>query len=218
MKKQLFAAVTAAALVLSLAACGEKEKQVEIISADEQLRVEVGDEISVTAHTKKDEPIKWSCEDGEIAAITADGKLTGIANGITVVTAKTDSGYDHIGLVVGNGVKGTEVVTRIVDADGNVTTTTKKTYNKDSKITDISISLNGMTEDETLLLSKNDTGKFKVNVSPADCDDPIDFSSSNPEIVSVDEDGVVTPKAKGTATITATAPNGVADTFKIFVR
>ncbi len=220
MKKQILAAATAAALIISLSSCGKKDAAVEIVApnGEQQLRVAVGDEISVAAHTKKSETIKWSCEDGDIAAITADGKLTGIANGITVVTAKTDSGYDHIGLVVGNGAKGTEVITKVVNEDGTVTQTVKKPVNKDSKITDLSISLNGMTEDETLLLRNNDTGKFKVTVSPADCDDPIAFSSSDPAVAEVDADGVVTPKSKGTVTITATAPNGIEDTFKIFVR
>lgn len=216
MKKQLIAIAAASALALGLAACQEEEKQVQIVSSTPRLRVEVGDEISVTAQTKVSEPIKWSCEDGEIAVITADGKLTGIANGITVVTAKTDSGYDHIGLVVGNGVKGTEVVVSGATADGS--STGQKTYNGNSKITSISLSLNGMTEDETLLLRNNDTATFRVNVTPADCDDPIEFTSSNPGVARVDSDGTVTPVSAGTTVITATAPNGVADTFKIFVR
>lgn len=218
MKKRFVSLALTCAALLSFSACGSKDEPVKIVSGEEMIYIAVGDEISVTAQTQKSESIKWSCEDGDIAVITADGKLTGIANGITVITAKTDSGFDNIGLVVGNGVKGSEVVIRSVDADGNVTTTTKKSYNKDSKITSLQISLNGMTEDETLLLSQDKEAYLKVSVTPSDCDDPIDFTSSDTSVLEVDSDGTVYPKSRGSATVTATAPNGVEDTFKIFVR
>lgn len=218
MKKRIVTLALACTALLCFSACGEKDGQVKIVSDEEQIHLAVGEEISVTAQTQKSEAIKWSCEDGDIAVITADGKLSGIANGVTVITAKTESGFDNIGLVVGNGVKGSEVVIRSVDENGNVTTTTKKSYNKDSKITALQISLNGMTEDETLLLSQDKEAYLKVSVTPSDCDDPIDFTSSDTSILEVDSDGTVYPKAKGTVIVTATAPNGVEDTFKIFVR
>lgn len=218
MKKRLIPLALGCAALLALSACGEQDSSVQIVSDEDIIHLSVGDEISVTAQTKKSESIKWSCEDGDIALITADGKLTGIANGVTVITAKTDSGYDHIGLVVGNGVKGSDVVIRSVDENGNVTTTTQKVFNSDSRITALQITLNGMTEDETMLLSSDTEGYLKVNVTPSDCDDPISFSSSNPSVLEVDDDGVVYPKSRGSVTITATAPNGVEDTFKIFVR
>ncbi len=217
--KKILAAASAVALALSLAACGSEESPVRIVSDEEQIHLAVGDEISVRAQTKKSESIKWSCEDGEVAVITADGKLSGVANGITVVTAQTDSGFDHIGLVVGNGVKGAPVVTSTVDENGNtITTAKKKVYNGQSRITSLSISLNGMTEDETLLLGTDDEAYLKVSVTPADCDDPLDYVSSDPSVAEVDGEGTVYPKAKGSATITVTAPNGVEDTFKVFVR
>ncbi len=218
MKKRFTLLSLGCAAILALSACGDKSSPVQIVSDEDTIHLSVGDEISVTAQTKKSEAIKWSCEDGDIAVITADGKLTGIANGVTVITAKTDSGYDHIGLVVGNGVKGSDVVIRSVDENGNVTTTTQKAYNSDSRITALQITLNGMTEDETLLLSHDTQGYLKVNVTPSDCDDPISFSSSDSSVLEVDSEGVVYPKSKGTVTVTATAPNGVEDTFKIFVK
>lgn len=218
MKKKIIALGMACVMLAAFSACGKEDKPVKIVSDEEQIHLAVGDEISVTAETKKSEPIKWSCEDDDIAAITNDGRLAGVANGVTVITAKTESGYDHIGLVVGNGVKGSEAAIRTVDEDGNVTITKKKSYNKDSKITDLQISLNGMTEDETMLLGRDDEGYLKVKVTPSDCDDPLDYTSSDTAVVEVDADGVVYPKAKGTAIITVTAPNGVEDTFKIFVR
>ncbi|MCH5188192.1 MAG: Ig-like domain-containing protein [Oscillospiraceae bacterium] len=217
MKKRLLCVISACALALSLAACGEKDDPVQIVSDEESIHIEVGDEISVIAHTKKSETIRWSCEDGDVAAITADGRLTGVANGITVITAETDSGYDHIGLVVGNGVKGTEVVVR-TDENGNFTAERKPSFNGNSKITQLRISLNGLTEDETLLLGTDSEAYLKVAVTPSDCDDTLYYTSSNPGVAEVDQTGTVVPKSRGTTIITVTAPNGVEDTFKIFVR
>ncbi len=218
MKKRIFSLISACIVAFSFSACGEKEQAVKIKSDEEPIHLAVGDEISVTAQMKKSEAIKWSCEDTDVAVITTDGKLSGVSNGITVITARTDSGSDSIGLVVGNGVKGTETVVRQVDKDGNVTSVTKRSYNQDSKITNIQLSLNGMTEDETLILGKDDEAYLKVSVTPSDCDDTIYFESSDSSVCDVDSEGTVYPVGKGTATITATAPNGVSDTFKIFVR
>lgn len=215
MKKQILALASAAALTLALASCGSEEPAVKINLPENQeyISLEIGDEVAVVAQIKKDELITWSCDDDTVAVISPDGKLTGLANGVTVVTAKTDSGYDNVGIVVGNGVKGTVTA---VNPDG--TGTTQRVYNQNSAITSISLSLNGMTEDETLILANKDRGTFRVNVIPSDCDDPIYFDSSNPAVVTVDDNGTVTPVSRGSATITATAPNGVSDTFKIFVR
>ena len=209
MKKQLIAAASAAALIFSVSACGKDNSTVKISLPDgqEYLKLNIGDEINLGAKAQKDEIINWSCDDSEVASISSDGKLSGMANGIAVITARTESGYDNIGVVVGNGVKGT--------AAASPNSGAQQVFNGESKITSIS---NGQTEDETLILSNNDVATFKVNVIPTDCTDPIVFSSSNPSVAEVDAEGTVTPVSRGTVTITATAPNGVNDTFKVFVR
>lgn len=215
MKKKFISVIFAAAMVLSLCACSES---VKIKSDEDRIHLPVGDEISLTAQTQKSETIKWSCEDTDVAVVTADGRLTGVSNGVTVITAKTDSGYDTIGLVVGNGVKGTEVQIYTTDENGNPVASGRPAFNKDSKITDLQITLNGMTEDETLLLNTDKEAYLKVRVTPSDCNDALVYESSDSNVLEVDSDGVVYPKSKGTVTVTATAPNGVSDTFKIFVR
>lgn len=217
MKKRILALASAVAMTLALAACGEDTTAVKINLPENQeyLTLGIGDEISVVARTKKSENITWTCDDDTVAVISPSGQLTGLANGVAVVTAKTDSGYDNVGVVVGNGVKGTIAPT----VTGNdKTPSTNRVYDQNSPITGLSISLNGMTEDETLILANGDTGTFRVTVTPSDCEDPIYFDSSDPTVVEVDDDGNVTPVSKGIATITASAPNGVNDTFKIFVR
>ncbi len=220
MKKQLFALASAAALTVVLAGCGAEEAAVKINLPENQeyLSLEIGEEISVVAQTKKSENIAWTCGDDNIAFISPDGKLTGLANGVTVVTAKTDSGYDNVGVVVGNGVEGA-APSSVNPATGAAGAgTVQRVFDENSRVTGLSLSLNGMTEDETLILSNGDEGTFRVTVTPSDCEDPIYFDSSAPDVVTVDDEGHVTPVSRGSATITATAPNGVTDTFKIFVR
>ena len=214
MKKQLIAIAASAALVLSLASCGKDAEPVKIglPEGQEYYTLAIGDEVTIDARFPEDESITWSCKDDDIAVISPDGRLSGRANGITVVTARTASGYDHVGVVVGNGVNGSTAVSAI-QTEGGV-----PTFNGNSRITNISLSLNGETEDETLYLSRGDGGTLRVNVIPSDCNDPITFTSSNSSILEVDSNGTVTPRSRGTVTVTATAPNGINDTFKIFVR
>ncbi len=212
MKKQIFAVISAAALILSFSSCGKKESTVKIVSDQEPIRVEVGSEIALKVDAEKGETVTWECENTSVAVISSDGKLSGVANGITVVTAETVSGYDHIGVVVGNGVKGTAASAPTVE-DGQQTV-----FTGESKITAIELTLNGLRGDETLIMANGDSPTFKVNVTPSDCTDPITFSSSKTSVATVDADGKVTPVGRGSTTITATAPNGVEGTFTVYVR
>lgn len=214
MKKQIIAIASSALLALSLASCGKDDNPVKISVPENQeyLTLGIGDETTINVQVPDGESITWSCNDPTVATIYSDGRLSGVSNGITVVTAKTASGYDHVGVVVGNGVKGSAALPNNVDNNGT------PTFTGESRITKISLSLNGMTEDETLYASRGDSGTFRVNVIPADCNDPITFTSSDTSVLEVDSNGTVTPKSRGTVTVTATAPNGVSDTFKVFVR
>ena len=70
------------------------------------------------------------------------------------------------------------------------------------------------------LLSIGDTLNLTAKVydsENAEISDTVTFESSAPSVASVDENGVVTAKAIGTATITAKASNGKADTVKVTV-
>ena len=204
MKKRLLSLVCAGAVILSFSACGKDKSTVAISlpEGEDHLTLAIGDEITLGAQTKKGETVTWSCDDETVAIISPDGRLSGKSNGVAVVTAKTESGYDHAGVVVGNGVKGT---------------VTKPSFNGESRITNVSLSYKGY-ENITISLSKNEEIDLEVNVIPADCDDPLEFSCDKPEVLEVDNEGHVTPISKGTAIVTATAPNGVKGEYKIYVR
>ena len=61
-------------------------------------------------------------------------------------------------------------------------------------------------------------GTFNINASieyVGDVDTSIKYSSSNPDIISIDETGNVTAKADGTAVISAKTSNGLVDKFNL---
>ena len=59
-------------------------------------------------------------------------------------------------------------------------------------------------------INKNETAKLKIEILPEEAkDQKITFSSSNPNIISVDQSGNIFGVSSGEATITATAENGV---------
>ena len=67
-------------------------------------------------------------------------------------------------------------------------------------------------------INKNETAKLQVEILPEEAkDQKISFSSSNPNIINVDENGNVFAISAGTATITAKAPNGVTASIELNV-
>ena len=72
------------------------------------------------------------------------------------------------------------------------------------QISQINLSLDKTT------INKNESEKLKIEILPEEAkDQKITFSSSNPNIISVDQSGNIFGVSSGEATITATAENGV---------
>ncbi len=72
------------------------------------------------------------------------------------------------------------------------------------QISQINLSLDKTT------INKNETANLKIEILPEEAkDQKITFSSSNPNIISVDQNGNIFGVSSGEATITATAENGV---------
>ena len=80
------------------------------------------------------------------------------------------------------------------------------------QISQINLSLDKNT------INKNETAKLKIEILPEEAkDQKITFSSSNPNIISVDQSGNIFGISSGQATITATAENGVKGTITLNV-
>lgn len=82
-------------------------------------------------------------------------------------------------------------------------------YIEQSTTVTINVPATGVSLDrQSLTLEKGTTGKLTAIVSPSDATNKnVTWSSDNPSVATVDNDGNVTAKAKGTAKITATIGN-----------
>lgn len=68
-----------------------------------------------------------------------------------------------------------------------------------------------------LKLHRKDTQTYTTTIAPADTTDIITWTSSNPSVVSVDQNGTITAKKVGTSTITATTDSGIKLTRNVCV-
>ena len=105
----------------------------------------------------------------------------------------------------------------------NIKATSKNGHTKSCKITVLSAEeakrATKVELDKTSLhLYEYGTEYLTATVSPETADPSVEWTSSNPEVATVDNDGKVTAVAAGTATITATANSGVKATCEVDVR
>ena len=69
---------------------------------------------------------------------------------------------------------------------------------------------------DDLTITSKDTYQIEVTILPENATDKsVTFSVVDPTIVSVDENGLLTPLALGTTTVTCTASNGVSTSFEV---
>ena len=82
----------------------------------------------------------------------------------------------------------------------------------EAQVSQINLNINNRT------INKNETAKLQVEILPEEAkNQKITFSSSNPNIINVDENGNVFAISAGTATITAKASNGVTASIELNV-
>ena len=135
-----------------------------------------------------DKTVTWKSSDASIAAVDANGKVTFVAAGTATITATATNGTD--------------------DTADDKTATCEVTINA-KKVNVESVKL----DQPTLTATVGDAAvTLTATVTPDDATDKtVKWTSSNESVATV-ADGVVTFVAAGTATITATAPNGTDDT------
>ena len=82
----------------------------------------------------------------------------------------------------------------------------------------IEVSKLKMYNDNITMLS-TDTDKMRLVITPENATEKtITWTSSNPKVATVDQEGNIKAVSKGETTITATAPNGVKTTGKVIVK
>ena len=194
MKKKLFAVITAAAMALSLAACGVTISGVALPEsmnlekgATQQLQLEYSAEGEVTADKIAEAAgkltVEWSSSDESIVTVDAEGNVTAVDAGEAYVTAT------------------------VKDKDGLTATTLVR----------VAVTPTGVEAPETLELVTNgeNAKNLDAKIVPEDATGvKLAYKSSDENIATVDENGMVTAVADGECAITAYV---VSDTDEVAV-
>ena len=213
----------AAAVVLSglLLAAPAAQAAPALLGASANFELEVNEmELEITADDPRPKAylytggqsdyyfIVWMSSNPTVASVDGDGRVTGRSAGEATITAITDRGECAACKVTAVG-KGTATITAA--ADGKTAackvTVRKESGNAASKkpaldhtTLNLVIQYNNAHPSQKLQLI-NTSGSFVYAYQ---------WMSSNPEVATVDPEGLVTAQKPGTATVTALATNGQA--------
>lgn len=137
-------------------------------------------EAKVIPDTATNQEVTWSSSKDSIATIDKDGNVKTVGEGDVTFTVKTEDG-GHVASCKIKIVKTGEEVA----------------------VTDVSL------DKSTLKLNKDARGKLTATVVPTNATNPaVSWSSSKPEVATVDGEGNVSAVGGGTATITVTTVEG----------
>lgn len=135
-----------------------------------------------------DKKVTWSVADKTIAEVDSYGYVYANREGSTVVTAKTSNGLTAACTVT---VKSQPILPSLVTFDWN-------------SIKDIEV---------------GQTVTFKAEIYPQNATErTLTYSSSNPAVAQVDNNGAVTGVKEGNAKITVKTSNGKTDTITVYVK
>ncbi|WP_338554723.1 Ig-like domain-containing protein [Paenibacillus sp. KS-LC4] len=123
--------------------------------------------------------VTWTSSDPSVATVDEDGVVTPLTAGTVTITGTTE--------------------------DGGKTATSTVTINEtDVLVTGVTVSPATLT-----LTAGGNAGTVTAGVSPSNATNKkVTWTSSDPSVATVDEDGVVTPLTAGTVTITGTTEDG----------
>ena len=173
----------AVVMALSLTACGV---DITSVGLPESMQLEKGETTQLT--------VDFGAQDG-----ATEEAIAKAAEKLTLVWSSSDEAVatvDETGKVTAVGA-GTAEITVALE-DGNISSTCE---------VKVVVPAEGVTAPETLNLEVNgkNTAQLEVKATPEDATDvTITYESSNPEVATVDENGVVTAVANGEADITVT--------------
>lgn len=160
-----------------------------------KLQMEPGEEkdlsVTVSPSNATDKSVTWSSSNASVATVNSSGHVKAKAAGSTTITCKANDG---------SGKQGTCSVT-VTAADP-------------IKVTGITLNYTSAS------MVVGDTKQLSATISPSNATDKtVSWSSSNTGIADVSNNGLVTAKSKGSATITCKANDGsgVKETCNIIV-
>lgn len=199
MKKRMVLLCLVLALTVILCSCGGK-KGISLKEKTDTLSMKVDEKYTIKVNYEGKDPVEWISHNEAVAVVSPDGTVSAVGNGITTVTAITDGGYVHVGVIVGGSGDYT-------DEFGNVV----EVFDGHSDITEIVVGVkNGSKSDVTINPARDgDTFTLRAYTTPSDSTDKIVWRTENSSVARIDEKGVMKIVGKGMTTITAYAPNGV---------
>ena len=174
----VFTTVSAAALTADAATV--KPKSLTISAAAKT--VDIGGKVTVKVKSVKpanaSKSVTWKSSNKKVATVTSKGVVKGLKKGTVKITATSKANK-----------KVKKTITIKV---------------KNIKPTGVKINKKELT-----LYEEGKTAKLKATLAPAGvCDKGVIWSVSDEEIISVDDNGIVTPKKVGNAVVTATTVEG----------
>ena len=137
-------------------------------------------ETTITPSDASNKSILWSSGNDGIASVSSSGLVTGLSSGETVITATTvDGGFSAV---------------------CSLTVTTEV----------LTVPVAGITVAPTsVFVGVDETTQLTGTISPVNASDKaVQWNSSDTDIATVDENGLVTGVAPGTATVTVTTDDG----------
>ncbi len=166
----------------------EKPVAVTEITITGQNVMTVGDsqilKLDIQPETAANQEVTWSSDHPEILAVIQKGKAEAKIPGTATITAEAEDG---------SGVKGTiqiAVEETIVEAE--------------------SLTITGIEGDTLHLTEAGQTVQLGAEILPENTTDKtITWETDQPEVITIDETGLVTAKTNGTAKITAKTTNGI---------
>lgn len=194
MKKRLISVMLIISTIFTFAAC---KKSNELTTKESIVKMEVGGTHKVELD-KDIENVTWESRDNDIATVSPEGVITAVGGGITVVSARTENSYVHIGV----DVKGNK---EYVDKDGNII----EVFDGASDITEIEVGVKTSSARGDITVKVGDSVTLRTYTTPSDSKDKIVWRTADASIASVNEKGEMRAIGKGKTEITAYAPNGV---------
>ena len=189
------------------------------------LSLEVGDEeileVQIRPENATNKVLNWNSSNEEVVEVDKNGKLKAKKKGsalIEVTSANRKKATCKI------EVK--EKEEKKEDKKENTTDKSKETKPEgkpveapsEKPIEKIEVATLKFYNDNITMLS-TDTDKMHLVITPENATEKkISWTSSNPNVATVDQEGNIKAVSKGETTITATAPNGVMTTGKITVK
>lgn len=195
MKKTIKTISLVLMLALAFSGCSGNKKAISI--KEDSISMNKDDNYTIKLENQSGEDVVWKSMDEKVAIVSPDGTVTAVNGGVTVITARAESSFANVGVVVDGGGE-------YVDKNGN----TIPVFDGESDITAIVVGARGGGKNE-ITIRPGDKHQLIAYTTPSDSKDKILWRTNDSGVVRVNEKGEIEAISQGKTVIDAYAPNGV---------